>query len=286
MALASRAGAVVLDGYDFDASYRAAVAGAGRPVLAFDDGVFTGQHPPGLLSAALVVNASSGAAPVDYAVSAPGARLLLGPAHAPVRHEVRHAAARPVLPLDRRRSVLLTFGGSDPLALTAPCIRLLAPRLPPGVRLVAVVGGSSPWLADCRAAAAPFGDRVAVHYDTLAMGDLMAGAGLAVSAAGGTVAELAALAVPALLAVVADNQAPAAAAAGAAGMPSWCRVVDVRGGGEQAAARITAAALALWDDPPRRQAMSDAARGRVDGQGAGRIAQALLDAMGVVMAGR
>lgn len=286
VALASRAGAVVLDGYGFDAAYRAAVAAAGRPVLAFDDGAFTGPHPPGPLSAALVVNASPGAASADYGVSAPGARLLLGPAHAPVRREVRHAAARPVLPLDRRRSVLLTFGGSDPLALTAPCIRLLAPRLPPGVRLVAVVGGGSPWLEDCRTAAAPFGERVAVHYDTPAMGDLMTGAGLAVSAAGGTVAELAALAVPAVLAVVADNQAPAAAAVGAAGMPSWCQVADVRGGGEQAAARITAAALALWDDPPRRQAMSDAARGRVDGQGAGRIAQALLDAMGGAVAGR
>lgn len=284
-ALAAHAGAVVLDGYGFGSGYRAGVAAVGRPVLAFDDGAFTGQHPPGPLSAALVVNASSGAVPADYAVSAPGARLLLGPAHAPVRREVRHAAARPVLPLDRRRSVLLTFGGSDPLALTAPCIRLLAPRLPSGVRLVAVVGGGSPWLEDCRAAAAPFGERVAVHFDTPAMGELMAGAGLAVSAAGGTVAELAALALPALLAVVADNQAPAAAA-GAAGMPSWCRVVDVRGGGEQAAARITAAALALWDDPPRRQAMSDAARGRVDGQGAGRIAQALLNVMGVAMAGR
>lgn len=286
VALAARAGAVVLDGYGFDAGYRAAVAAAGRPVLAFDDGAFTGPHPPGPLSAALVVNASPGATPADYAVSAPGARLLLGPAHAPVRREVRQAAARPLPPLDGRRSILLTFGGSDPLALTSPCIRLLAPRLPPGVRLVAVVGGGSPWLGDCRAAAVPFGERVAVHYDTPAMGALMAGAGLAVSAAGGTVAELAALSVPALLAVVADNQTPAAAAVDADEMPSWCRIVDVRGGGEQAAARITAAALALWDDPPRRQAMSYAARGRVDGQGAGRIAQALLDAMGAAMAGR
>lgn len=286
VALAARAGAVVLDGYGFDAGYRAAVAAAGRPVLAFDDGAFTGPHPPGPLSAALVVNASPGATPADYAVSAPGARLLLGPAHAPVRREVRQAAARPLPPLDGRRSILLTFGGSDPLALTAPCIRLLAPCLPPDAKLVVVVGGGSPWLEACRAAAAPFAERVAVHYDTPAMGDLMAGAGLAVSAAGGTVAELAALAVPALLAVVADNQAPAAAVVGAAGMPAWCRVVDVRGGGDEAAARITAAALTLWNDPTQRLAMSAAARGRVDGQGAGRIAQALLEAMGGATAGR
>jgi len=280
-ALAARAGAVVLDGYGFDAGYRAAVAvaAAGRPVLTFDDGAFTGPHPPGRLSASLVLNAAPGAVPADYAVSAPGARLLLGPAYAPLRREIRRAAAMPILPLEERRSILLTFGGSDPLGLTAPCIRLLGAHLPADTRLVVVVGGGSPWLDACRAAAAPFGSGVEIHHDTPAMGTLMVGAGLAVSAAGGTVAELAALAVPALLTVVVDNQAVAASVLHNAVGPSWCRILDVREGGEAAASRISGTALSLWYDAPARSVMTAAARGQVDGQGAERIAQVLMDAM-------
>lgn len=275
-ALAARSDAVVLDGYDFDPAYRAAVAAAGRPILAFDDGAFTGEHPPGLLSARMVVNPSVGVVPRDYAVSAPGAGLLLGASHAPLRREIRQAAALPPRSLSDRTAVLLTFGGSDPLGLTVPCLERLAPALPDGVRLLTVVGGGNPRLDACRAAAAAWGNRVELHHDTPVMGALMARSGLAVAAAGGTTAELAALAVPSLLVVVADNQAPAATAAGV--LP-WCRIVDARGGGDAAADRVAEAALTLWHAPAVRAAMAVAARGQVDGEGAGRIAQALRDAM-------
>ncbi len=286
-ALAARAGAVVLDGYEFGPDFRAGVAAAGRPVLAFDDGAFAGPSPPGLLAADLVVNAAPGVAAPDYAAASPNARLLLGPTYAPLRRDIRQAASRPPRPMTDRRSVLVTFGGSDPLGLTVPCIARLGGSLPGGVRLVVAVGGANPRLGECRAAAACWPGQVEVHHDTPAMGALMADAGLAVAAAGGTVAELAALAVPSLLAVVAGNQAPAAQVLaraeggnGGGGIPPWCRVMDARGGTEDAAARLAAAALSLWDALPERAAMAAAARGLVDGRGAERIARALCDVGG------
>lgn len=258
--------ALVIDGYHFDESWRAGLAATGRRVLAFDDLATLSR-----LHADIVVNPSPDAGRLPYDRLAPGATLLLGPAYLPLRREIRDAARRPPRPLAERESLLLTFGGSDPLGLTAPCLRSLAPRLPPGCRLTVAIGGSDPRAEASLDAARPFGDRVAVHRDSPAMGALMAEAGLAVSAGGGTTGELAALAVPTLLVVVADNQAPAAVQVAAAG---WTRVIDARLGG--AAARIADQALALWHDRSARETMAGHARGLVDGDGAARIVRVLL----------
>jgi UDP-2,4-diacetamido-2,4,6-trideoxy-beta-L-altropyranose hydrolase len=256
------AGALLIDGYHFDAAYRRMLKAAGKPVAAFDD-----LADAAALHADLVINAGLDAGTLPYDCIAPGARLLLGPAYAPLRRDIREAARRPAS--GARDGVLVSFGGSDPRRLTAPVIRALDAVLPPGVRIVAVVGGSHP---EAQALAeADFGPRAEVHVDTPAMGELMAGCGLAVSAGGGTIAELAALAVPALLVVVADNQHPTAMALKARGL---CDALSATGAAD--APVIAKAALALWNDPGRRAAMAAAFRAVVDGEGVARIAQAIL----------
>lgn len=108
-----------------------------------------------------------------------------------------------------------------------------------------------------------------------AMGVLMRQSGLAVSAAGGTVGELAALGVPAVIAVVADNQVAGAAACGADG---WCEAIDARGN-PAAAVLLAEAATRLWHDPATRDAWAMRARAAVDPGGADRVAAALLEAI-------
>jgi len=267
--------AVMIDGYHFDESYRAGLKASGRRVLAWDD---LASLPR--LHADVVVNPAPQAVLLPYTRIAPDATLLLGPAYAALRREVCTAARNPRLPLSERRDILLTFGGSDPLGLTGPCIEHLAPVLPDGVRLIAVVGGSNPRAAAVAETARRFGPCVEVHVDTPHMGTLMAGSGLSISAGGGTTAELAALAVPTLLVVVADNQAPAAAEAAASG---WCAVVDARAG--DCAAAIATQALELWTDTERRRAMSELAAGRVDGNGAVRIARTLMAGLSMPASG-
>ncbi|MGQ9371552.1 UDP-2,4-diacetamido-2,4,6-trideoxy-beta-L-altropyranose hydrolase [Azospirillum sp. A39] len=268
LALAARlrAGAVVVDGYGFGPSWRQGLARAGRCVLAFDDLADTPLH------ADLVVNAAPDAGALPYARVAAGAQCLLGPAYAPLRREIREAARAAKPPVAERRAVLVTFGGSDPLGLTGPCVEGLAAALPEAVRLDVAVGGANPQADRLAALAARLGPagRLAVHHDTPHMGRLMAAAGLAVSAAGTTTGELAAVGVPAVLVVVVGNQERAAD--GTARIP-WCERIDGRG--DAAAARIVAAAVRLWGDPARRTAMAAAARGIVDGEGAPRIADAL-----------
>ena len=131
------ASAIVLDGYGFDERWRAGLAESGLTALAFDD---AGTGEP--IHAGLIVNAAPDAGRLPYGIGNPSARLLLGPDYAPLRREVREAAAAPKPPLEERRSLLVTFGGSDPLGLTAPVVERLAPRLPPGIRLDVAVGGA------------------------------------------------------------------------------------------------------------------------------------------------
>ncbi len=259
------AAAIVVDGYRFGRDWRAGLAGAGLPVLAFDD---AGTGEP--LHADLIVNAAPDAALLPYGTGNPDATLLLGPAYAPLRREVRRAAAAVKAPLPERRALLVTFGGSDPLGLTAPVLVRLAATLPQDVRIDVAVGGAAPNADAVEQAARPLGDRIRVHRDTPRMGRLMAEAGLAVSAAGTTTAELAAIGTPAVLVTIADNQDEAARQSEALG---WCRLVNGRIA--DAPERIAEAAAALWADPAGRVAMAERLSGIVDGQGAVRIAEAL-----------
>lgn len=261
--------ALVVDSYWLDADWRAAVRPGFPVVLALDD------LADRMLHADLVWNPAPGAASLPYDALAPGATLLAGEPYLLLRREIRQAAMAPRMPLDARTSILLTFGGSDPAGLTVPVVKRLAPSLPPGVWLDVVAGGSNPALDCIHAACARFPGTVRLHIDSRQMGTLMAAAGLAVTAGGGTVAELAALAVPSLLAVVADNQAPAADDARTRG---WAAVVEARGDRTDAADAITERALDLWGELAARNDLSRRiAAGGIDGQGAARLAKMLLN---------
>ncbi|OYQ34191.1 UDP-2,4-diacetamido-2,4,6-trideoxy-beta-L-altropyranose hydrolase [Niveispirillum lacus] len=272
LATSVQAVGLVVDSYWLTAAWRAAVRPGFRAVLALDD---LGDRA---LHADLVWNPAPGADALAYARLAPDASLLAGEPYLLLRREIRQAAQAPNRPLAERQSILLTFGGSDPTGLTVPVVKRLAPALPPGIGLDVVAGGSNNALGCIRAACARFPDQVRLHVDSREMGLLMSECGLCLTAGGGTVAELAALAVPSLLAIVADNQAPAALDARAR---QWAAVVEARGDRAAAAEMISTKALDLWSDLPARIELSRRiAAGGIDGQGAARVAAALLDKLG------
>lgn len=262
LALARRqsAAAIILDGYHFAAAYRAGLRRSGLPILTWHDG----PEPIAALHADLVVDTTPDRGPESYRPANPGARLLLGRSYIPIRSEIRRRIGA-----DRRSdgTILVTFGGSDPLGLTAPVASALLNAAE--VRLTVVAGA----LADSSAAetlAARFPDRLRLEINAASMGELMAEARLAITAGGGTVAELAALGVPSVVVGVADNQQAPMRQAAAEG---WCLTIDGRRA--DAVPRIAEAALALWRDVPRLDRLSRAARGLIDGRGAPRIAEAL-----------
>ena len=263
------ANAIVVDGYHLGADWRLALRAPGVPILAFQD------IDDGLpLYADLVLNAAADPADGRWRRAAPDAVFLAGPRHVLLRRELRRAMAAPADPVGARSAILVTFGGADPSGLTLPVTAALDDLLAPEVTLDVVIGGSVPDAAGLALRVAALGERVAIHLDPLEMGPLMNRAGLAVSAAGGTVGELAALGVPALIAIVAENQTAGAAAATADG---WCEAFDARG--LAAAGAIAARAAVLWADTARREAMARRTVGLVDADGAERVADALIGSL-------
>jgi len=269
IARALGANAIVVDGYHLSADWRLALRASGVPILAFQD-----QDDGVLLHADLVLNAAADPADEKWRRAAPDAKFLTGPRHVLLRRELRRAQAAPAEPIASRSSILLSFGGADPAGLTLPVTAALDRLLGADVALDVVIGGSVPGGAGLALRVAALGDQIAIHLDPPEMGPLMARAGLAVSAAGGTIGELAALGVPALVAIVAENQVAGAAAAVADG---WCEVFDARA--PDMIEAIATRAAALWADPVRRGAMALRTRGLIDVDGAERVVDALIGAM-------
>lgn len=252
---------ILLDGYHFDEAFRAGLRRSGAITIAMDD-----LADRKALHADLVINPAPRAADLPYGRIAPGARLLLGPTFAPLRREFREALRLPSPPLLERRTILVSFGGSDPMGLTRPTTEALLATPPDDVSILVLIGGGAVDGERTAEALSRLSPRIEAEIDARDVARLMTRAGLAISAAGGTAAELAAMAVPAVLVVVADNQEPASRSLGEGFVvvpPDPLKIVE--------------RAVELWCDPARRAAMSLSLRDRVDGLGATRIARAALE---------
>lgn len=196
-----------------------------------------------------------------------GRICLYGPDYLLLRRSFRSMLAPS--PLDGRTRLLVTFGGTDPAELTAPVVRGLkaAGEAMPGLDVV--IGGG---VAQARRVAqACEGPGVAIHHDLDSLAPLMARAGLAVTAGGSTVGELAAVGVPAVVVAVAENQRAGVKAAFRDGWTVACDVADHK------PAEIADIAMDLWRDLPRRQAMAAQTQGLVNRRGAEAVLTELLE---------
>ncbi len=255
---------IVLDGYGFDGDFQAGLVGAGHRVLAIDDHGHAGRY-----AAQLVLNPNADAEPAWYADRAPASRLLLGLRYALLRAEFRDGPGTGAPQPARVRRLAITFGGSDPDNVSEDVLRGLA-AVPGPLEILLLVGGANPHGAALRAQAARSPHRVQIAVDVRDMAARLAACDLAVSAAGGTLVELARIGTPAVAIVVADNQAPGARALADAGATVYLGRHDILD-----ANAIGAAVAELAADPDRRQALARRGAELVDGQGAARVIQAM-----------
>jgi len=197
--------------------------------------------------------------------------LLRGPAYAPLRAAARRARRERDAghPAGEPPRVLVVMGGTDAAGLLPRVVAALDAAGAPAEVDVVVPPGRSPELpaggpARFRAVA-PLADLPAA----------MAGADLVVSAAGTTVWELCCVGVPMALVLAADNQTDGYRTVVAAGAAA-----GLGGIGELAAPEQAGAVLrGLLTDPGARDALARRARTVVDGAGAGRIVDAITDAV-------
>jgi spore coat polysaccharide biosynthesis predicted glycosyltransferase SpsG len=193
-------------------------------------------------------------------------RILAGYDYAPVRSAIRRLAAEH--PAETTpAAVVVCFGGSDPADVSA--------------RLAPAIAGASRWSTltvvgpDYRGRLVEIGldpdTPGPVLRDPIDLDRRMATASLVVSGAGTMKFELGLLGRPAILLAVADDQlpvGPAFAATGAARYLGDGRTIDP--------AAVAAEVATLVADGPARAAMASRGPTVVDGRGADRIADALL----------
>jgi UDP-2,4-diacetamido-2,4,6-trideoxy-beta-L-altropyranose hydrolase len=202
----------------------------------------------------LLINPAQAARAVDYERKT-RARLLLGADYALIRREFLQ---RPVM---KAVAITIMFGGSDPAQLTGRCAQAVRSALPETeIRLIAGPANiHTAGLAELEKRSGRI--RLFISPDSVA--DVLAGSALVITAAGGSVGEVAAMGLPALVLVVYDNQA---AALKACPYP----VIDARTGlPDNLGARVKA----LMDDSAQSAEIARKAHAVVDGHGAKRIVE-------------
>ncbi len=207
----------------------------------------------------LIINAAQSASQSTYRARTQ-ARLLLGAPYALIRREFRN------VPAGSGPAVGIMFGGSDPRQLTGGCARMLREALP-GMKLK-IVAGPAHIHTDALRALAAADPLMELHIDPPSVAQVLAGCDLVLTAAGGSVGEMAAMGVAALVLVLYDNQK---AALEQCPFP----VIDARA---DLPADLGARAKALLDDPAGLKAIAERAHKVVDGKGAGRIVEAMFGA--------
>ncbi len=259
--------AIVLDGPAFDPAWVAALARPGRALASLDD---RGLVP---LPTPIVINPGFGAEALAERYPAASVRLL-GRRYHLLRREFR-AQPHGGGPLaDDVRRVLVTMGGSDPVGATAAAVAAIPGT---GLELIIILG---PGFRDHEALAAAVayqrgrGHTVTLVENPPSLAPVLAACDVAISAAGGTLAELAYLGRPTYALAIVDDQLDLAARAHAAGLVA---------GGLPFAARTAAVLEAdlsdFLSDPARRRALATAAGATIDAHGPSRVLAALESAL-------
>lgn len=254
---------VVVDGYHFEDGYNAAARSAGAHVLEFSDGVTRPAY-----SANILLDQNLSTEERRYPLGR-GATALLGTRYACLAQGFAKYRSRQVSVPPVAGRVLVTLGGADPGNQTSKVVQALM-RVNGAARVTVVVGALNRHLEEIKRLAGQDARFTVVHA-TRDMPALMAESDMAVTAAGSTVWELAFMGVPAIMMALADNQRGIAQAAGERGVAinlGWSETVT--------AGRVAEAVGDLLQDAERRAELVRAGRAAVDGHGARRVVETML----------
>ncbi|ETI61457.1 PseG/SpsG family protein [Marinomonas profundimaris] len=257
--LAATVDLVVLDHYDYNADDIAALYQHQPNLLVLDDMNDRGDFP-----AKWLLN------PLDEHYSDSIESQLTGSQFALLRPVFTQQKTIHTLP----EKLLITLGGTDPLALTLPILQALLISKFPTESIQVLLGGGAKQaekvLSFCEE------NSIAVAQGLSDVTPLMAQAKMAISAAGGTLFELACMGVPTVFAQVVDNQTRSLEQH----VPlDWCRSVrfdnvpeDVR---QQRVELLVEEVNGRWFDIEWQKKASIMARSLVDGDGANRVAKTI-----------
>jgi len=264
VAAAHKCDAIVVDSDYEGAEYLSHLRNAGYYVVAIED---TTPHP---FPCHLVVNGDAHARQLPYQALSEDTHFLLGPEYCILRREFWEIPAR--VGSDNVDHILVTLGGADPYNIMPRVIDLLDTFLE-AFSVSVIVGPFFDNFSQVQAAAQRAQRAITLVRAPDSVRDLMMEADLAVSAGGQTLYELARVGCPTVAVRMASNQDAQLAAFEEAGL------LRIAGRGNNAAIveAIGDVVAPLLTDPHARAAMSAAGQHLIDGQGALRVAQAILE---------
>ena len=259
---------LIVDHYSLDHQWETTIRPHAKKIMVIDD-LANRRHECDLLLDYLCTRR-----PQHYqSLTPPACRLLLGAAFTPLRPEFAELRAATLARREKTTEVgnlLVTFGGADPGNLTGAVLRQLAAAdLPDGIAVDVVLGAAFPQCAEIEKAAAALPAPTTVSVAVSDMAKRISRADLAIGAAGVTAWERCCLGLPSITIVAAENQLANADALERERIGITLRQ-EHRDGDFHAALQ-----QALHDHQWRRETAARASR-LVDGQGAGKVADALM----------
>lgn len=265
--MAAGADVVVLDGQHLPDSDLDQLAATGVPLVVIDDHGWRPRYP-----CALILNQNAYASPALYEGKT-SADLCLGPRWCLLRPEFADPAPR--VTATRIARILILMGGADPTGRSATVLESAARavrQLGGDIEIVLVVGSANPAVQDLVDLAAGLPVPATVLHDVRNMAPVLSSADLAISAAGSTIWELAALGTPMILGSQNRGERGTASALAVEGA-----AVDLGPLDGLDPDRLTRRIVELAADAETRRRMSEAGQRLVDGAGAGRMASRMAD---------
>ena len=191
---------LVVDGYKFEREFFSELENRATSFIVIDDNVETKALAP-----SVVINQNPHATPEMYAHLSGSPKLLLGLQYALLRREVREATKQLINPIAGK--VFVAMGGSDFLKLTSPIVDGLKNL---DIEICVAVGPTNSQRQQIEEIVSVIPRaRVILQADYITE---LASSSLAILAAGSSLWEAAALGVPSIGLIVADNQMNAAQA--------------------------------------------------------------------------
>ncbi|MBS4022826.1 MAG: UDP-2,4-diacetamido-2,4,6-trideoxy-beta-L-altropyranose hydrolase [Dethiobacter sp.] len=254
---------IIADGYHFAASYQKLIKNKGLKLLVVDD-----YGHSDFYAADIILNVGLDANERLYANREPYTQLLLGPEYVPLRQEFlkRHGYKKEIAQVGKK--LLITMGGADPDQVTLKVIEALS-KLDSNYQVRVVVGLAYNYANKLKAAAGK--SNALLLQDVKEIAALMAWADIAISAGGGTLAEMAYMGLPNIVIKIADNQCSNMLYEKKIGASLF--LGDAR---EITNEQITDSVKSLSQNYLKRQQMSANGRKAIDGKGSQRVFEFLV----------
>jgi UDP-2,4-diacetamido-2,4,6-trideoxy-beta-L-altropyranose hydrolase len=254
----------VLDGYQFEGAYQLTIAQAGARLMVIDDYVRLPRY-----HTQIMLDQNLGSEGRRYSTS-PDCRVLLGPRYALLAPGYVEADVGGRTYPERASRLLITLGAADPANVTSLVLSALSDLDMAGVDVTVVIGGANERRDEVSRLAEA--NEFTVLEDATNMHELMADADIAITAAGTTSWEACRMGVPNITITVADNQRDIATALSDAGM-----AVGLGWHDDLSKDDVRAAVISLTEDHEERARMGHAGMELVDGRGAERVVDAMLE---------